>query len=230
MYDSLYMDDVFTTFMRKMIMELKLNEILLKNFDFLIDKIESIELLELLKLDFEKRIKMGIAAFNMKEGYTIEDIEMPKFVEIFNVLQRERDRYICLVKVKYFKSLSSLAKKFNIDIIWDTPSIFSKEKMIVSVTGNEENLKKILDLFKSMGEVTKISFVKPTYNEQSILSCLTEKQRQILIEAKKSGYYSYPRKINSEELSEKIGLSKPTVIQHLRKAESRIVANILTGY
>jgi len=135
-----------------------------------------------------------------------------------------------LIKAKYFKSLSSLAKKFNIDIIWDVPSVFTKDKMIVSVTGSEENLKKILDLFKTLGTVTKTSFVKSIYSEQTILSCLTDKQRDILIAAKKNGYYSYPRKINSKELSEKIGLSKPTVVQHLRKAEIRIVSNLLTGY
>jgi len=213
-----------------MILEMKLNDEFLKNFNFLLDKIESIELLELLKIDFQKRIKMAIAAFIMKEGCTIEDIKMPDIVEIFNVLQKNGDRYICLIKVKYFKSLSSLAKKFNIDIIWDTPSIFTKDKMIVSVTGNEDNLKKIHELFKKVGTVNKISFVKSIYNEQTIISCLTEKQREILIAAKKNGYYSYPRKINSQELSEKIGLSKPTVVQHLRKAEVRLVSNLLTGY
>jgi len=216
--------------MRKMILEIKMNKKFLKNFYFLLDKIESIELLELLKIDFQKRIKMAIAAFIMKEGYTIEDIEMPDYVEIFNVLQKKGNRYICLIKAKYFKSLSSLAKKFNIDIIWDVPSVFTKDKMIVSVTGSEENLKKILDLFKTLGTVTKTSFVKSIYSEQTILSCLTDKQRDILIAAKKNGYYSYPRKINSKELSEKIGLSKPTVVQHLRKAEIRIVSNLLTGY
>ena len=207
-----------------------MNKKFLKNFYFLLDKIKSIELLELLKIDFQKRIKMAIAAFIMKEGYTIEDIEIPDYVEIFNVLQKKGNRYICLIKAKYFKSLSSLAKKFNIDIIWDVPSVFTKDKMIVSVTGSEENLKKILDLFKTLGTVIKTSFVKSIYSEQTILSCLTDKQRDILIAAKKNGYYSYPRKINSKELSEKIGLSKPTVVQHLRKAEIRIVSNLLTGY
>jgi len=216
--------------MRKMILEMKLNEKYLKNFDFLLDKIESIELLELLKIDFQKRIKMAIAAVILKDGHTIEDIKMPDYVEIFNVLQKQGKRYICLIKAKYFKSLSSLAKKFNIDIIWDTPSVLTKDKMIISVTGSEENLKKILDLFKNIGTVSKISFVKSIYSEQTILSCLTEKQREILIAAKKNGYYSYPRRINSKELSKKIGLSKPTVVQHLRKAEVRLVSNILTGY
>jgi len=213
-----------------MILEMKLNEKYLKNFDFLLDKIESIELLELLKIDFQKRIKMAIAAVILKDGHTIEDIKMPDYVEIFNVLQKQGKRYICLIKAKYFKSLSSLAKKFNIDIIWDTPSVLTKDKMIISVTGSEENLKKILDLFKNIGTVSKISFVKSIYSEQTILSCLTEKQREILIAAKKNGYYSYPRRINSKELSKKIGLSKPTVVQHLRKAEVRLVSNILTGY
>jgi len=216
--------------MRKMILELKLKEEFLKNFDFLTDKIESIELLELLKIDFEKRIKMAIAAFNIKEKYTIDDIKMPEYVEIFNTLQKKDNRYICLIKVKYFKSLENLAKKFNIDIIWDTPSIFTKEKMIVSVTGDEKNLKKIRELFKNIGEIKKTSFVKSTFNEQTILSCLTERQKEVFITAKKNGYYNYPRKINSQDLSEKIGLSKPTVVQHLRKAEERIVSNILAGY
>jgi predicted DNA binding protein len=216
--------------MRKMILELKLKEQFLKNFDFFTDKIDSIELLDLLKIDFEKRIKMAIAAFNIKKGYTIEDIKMPDYVEIFNTLQKKDGRYICLIKTKYFKSLQSFAKKFNIDIIWDTPSIFTKEKLVVSVIGNEENLRKVRELFKNISEIKKISFVKSIYNEQTILSCLTEKQRKVMITAKKNGYYNYPRKINSEELSKKIGLSKPTVVQHLRKAEGRIVTQILAGY
>ena len=211
-------------------MELKLDEKLTKNFDFLLDKVESIELLELLKIDFKKRIKMAIAAIILKEGYELEDLKMPEYVEIFNVLQKKDNRYVCLIKTKYFKSLSSLAKKFNIDIIWDTPSIFTKEKMVISVTGNEENLKKVMELFKQVGEIKKTSFVKSMYNEQTILSCLTEKQREVIVTAKRNGYYNYPRKINSEELSRKIGLSKPTVVQHLRKAEERIISNILAGY
>ena len=216
--------------MRKLTVELKINETLLENLKFLLDKVESIELIELIKIDFEQRIKMGIAALNMKEGYTIDDINIPDFMEMLTVLKQEGNRYIVLSKVKFYKKIMGLAEKFNIDVIWDTPSIFTKEKMTMSVTGNEENLKKFLDVIKYLGEVQKISFKKAAFHEQSILSCLTEKQREILVAAKKNGYYNYPREINSQELSEKVGLSKPTVVQHLRKAEVRLISNILAGY
>ena len=102
--------------------------------------------------------------------------------------------------------------------------------MILSVTGNQVNLNKFLDVVKNLGEIKSISLRKATFNEQMMLSCLTVKQKEILIAAKKNGYYSYPRKINSQQLSKIVGLSKPTVVQHLRKAEVRLVSNILTGY
>lgn len=216
--------------MRKLTVDLKIRDEFLETLNFLLDKAESIELIELIKLDFEQGIKMGIAALNLKEGYKIEDIDFPDFMEMITVLKHEGNRYIIFAKVKFMKKLIGMAKKFDIDLIWDTPSLFQKEKMVLSVIGEEEDLKKFLDVIKLLGEVQSVSFKKAIFNEQNIISCLTEKQREILIAAKKNGYYSYPRKINSEKLSEKVGLSKPTVVQHLRKAEVRLISNILAGY
>jgi predicted DNA binding protein len=216
--------------MRKLTVELELKDEFKKNLEFLLEKTESIELIELIKLDFKKRIKMGIAALTMKEGYSIEDINIPDYMEMMAVLKKEGNKYIIVSKVKFLKNFISLAKKFDIDIIWDTPSIFTKDKLTMSVCGTEENLKKFLGLVKLIGDIKNVSFKKATFDEHSILSCLTQKQKEVLIAAKKNGYYNYPRKINSLELSKRIGLSKPTVVQHLRKAEERIIISLLAGY
>ncbi|MBN2065920.1 MAG: helix-turn-helix domain-containing protein [Candidatus Thermoplasmatota archaeon] len=216
--------------MRKLTVELKVKEELLEMLDFLLEKVESMELIELIKIDFDQGVKMGIAALNMKDGYTIDDINIPEYVDMLTVLNKQGNRYVVVSKVQFFKQFSSMAKQFDIDIIWDTPSIFKKDTMLMSVTGSEENLKKFLEIIKNLGEVTKISFQIATFDERTILSCLTEKQREVMIAAKKHGYYKYPREITSQQLSDKIGLSKPTVIQHLRKAEERLLSNLLAGY
>ena len=44
--------------MRKVIVELKVKEEFLEMLDFLLDKTESIELIELIKLDFEQGMKL----------------------------------------------------------------------------------------------------------------------------------------------------------------------------
>lgn len=230
MYDSLYTSFYILKIMRKLTVDIKIKKEYLDMLNFLLDKTESIELVELVKLDFEQGIKMGIATLNMKEGYTIDDINIPEFMDLITVLKQEGNRYIIFAKVKFFKKITGFVKKFDIDIIWDTPSIFKEDKIVFSVIGEEKDLKKFLDAIKILGEIQSISFKKAIFNEQNILSCLTRKQKEILIAAKKNGYYTYPRKINSQELSDKIGLSKPTVVQHLRKAEVRLISNILTGY
>ncbi|MBU7027227.1 MAG: helix-turn-helix domain-containing protein, partial [Theionarchaea archaeon] len=46
-----------------------------------------------------------------------------------------------------------------------------------------------------------ISFHKPTFSEYNILSCLTDRQKEIIIAAQKNGYYNVPREITAEELS-----------------------------
>ena len=78
----------------------------------------------------EKGIKMGIAALNMKDGFSIEDLEIPDYMEMLSVLKHEGNKYIIVSKVKILNKFIGFAKKFNIDIKWDTPSIFKKNKMI----------------------------------------------------------------------------------------------------
>ena len=156
---------------------------------FILDKVESIELIELIKLDLEKGFKMGVAALNMKEGYSIDDLDIPDYMEMLSVIKREGNRYIVVSKVKILNKFIGFAKKFNIDIKWGTPSIFMKDKMIISVIGDEKNLKKFLDVIIYLGEIKRISFKKAIFNEQMILSCLTDKQRKILVAANKNGYY-----------------------------------------
>ena len=78
-----------------------------------------------------------------------------------------------------------------------------------------------------MGAVKDLKIQKLEPKECNILSNLSSNQKKILNSAKKYGYYDYPRKITSHELSEKIGINKETTLELLRKAEKLIFSKIL---
>jgi predicted DNA binding protein len=59
------------------------------------------------------------------------------------------------------------------------------------------------------------------------LNALTEKQRRVLTTAYRLGYYNLPREIDSERLAKRLNLKRSTLVVHRRKAELRILANLL---
>lgn len=80
----------------------------------------------------------------------------------------------------------------------------------------------------------KVSIAKLNYLrclELPLLSCphfiaspdLTEYEFQILKEAYEAGYFEWPKRTNLDNLAKKLGLSKTTVLEHIRKAERKIL-------
>jgi len=197
----------------------------------IINKIESIKMLELLKLDFNKGIVAGIFEIILKDGYFIEDFHFLKEIEIFKILKVSEKKYTCFIKIQYQKtSIKKKLNEFDLDIIWLRFEIQPQKKLELGIIGDNINLIKFLDIIKKYGELKIISFQKAAFENYNVLSSLTNKQRETLLLAKKNGYYDYPRAINGFQLSEKMGISKATTIEHLRKAEKRLISQVLVGY
>jgi hypothetical protein len=194
------------------------------------DQVVSYEILGLLKLDFEHGIKVGVMEVQMREGYTLDDFELPPPAELVSVLQEVEGKYTCIVKVHVPKEMLGFFKKADIDIIWDTPMRMSSDRMILSVMGDDDELKQVLELFGEIGEVVKVHVQRPIFHQDDILASLTDRQKEVLVQAKRFGYYDYPRRMNATDLSTRIGISKATLVEHLRKAEGRLLAQLLAGY
>lgn len=216
--------------MRKVTVEIKLNPEMRKAGAPILDYIESLRVLEVLKIDFERGIKAFVAELEFKEGHDIEDFRNQENMEVLNVLKAEGNKFTCIVKGHVPMEFRKLMKKFDLDLIWDAPMMISGERIVFSAIGDQEDIKKFLDAIKLIGVAENISFKKGAFKEHDLLSCLTAKQREIVVEAMKTGYYDYPKRINSEALSKRIGISKATLLEHLRKAEGRLLKNLLVGY
>ena len=101
------------------------------------------------------------------------------------------------------------------------------KKYAYIIKGTDVSVEKLFKAVGIFGKTKDIEIQKLEYEEYDILSNLTNNQKKILSSAKKFGYYDYPRKITSEELSEKIGINKDIILENLRKAEKRIITRIL---
>ena len=55
------------------------------------------------------------------------------------------------------------------------------------------------------------------------LDTLTPTQRDVYEHARESGYYEWPREASTRELAEDMDVSKTTLLEHLRKAESKLL-------
>lgn len=52
---------------------------------------------------------------------------------------------------------------------------------------------------------------------------LSDRQREVFEFARERGYYERPRRISATELADELGVSKATALEHLRKAESKLL-------
>jgi len=216
--------------MRKLVLELKPSEMIKNIQKPIFEHIYRYEVLEMLSIDYEDGIKIGLMEIYTKDDIEIQDLKLPEMVEIISILKSEGKKYTCVIKVNIPEDMIKEFQKSKLNLIWTTPLGLSQDKITYSCIGDQESISKFIEMMKNYGEIVNMRFLRAAYQEHDILSVLTDKQREIVIAAKKYGYYEFPKKINSRELSEKVNISKPTLIQHLRKAETRLMSNILAGY
>lgn len=101
-------------------------------------------------------------------------------------------------------------------------------KLKIAFLGNEKQVKNFLEIIDKTGISYKVaSLIDAKFSPESPLTYLTEKQRTVLVSAFEHGYYETPRRVNSQELAKKLNLKSSTLVEHRRKAEQRILAQIL---
>jgi hypothetical protein len=72
-----------------------------------------------------------------------------------------------------------------------------------------------------------VSLTDLRISEGSPLGVLTEKQREVLTTAYRSGYYDRPRRASSKALADSLGLASSTFVDHRLKAERRLLSVVL---
>jgi hypothetical protein len=193
--------------------------------------VRSYSILETLKMDYREGICIEIMEFVLKEGVSIHDIRKLGNLEILSVLKSIDTRHTCLTRYTEPEEAKNQFQESDLGLIHTIPTIISPEKLTISMMGERKNLADFVEMMRAnAGTIRKMAFRKAAYQKADILAVLTEKQREVMLAAFQNGYYDYPKKISSKQLCQKVSISKPTLLQHMRKAEGRILKEIMTGY
>jgi len=109
------------------------------------------------------------------------------------------------------------------------PEFVDVDRMKVQFLCRDEEVPKILDFYEKTKLAHKVMEISPLQSaSESDLYRLTARQRQALLAAYSLGYYDVPRRISSEDLAKRLKLGTSTYAEHLRKAEGRLLASILS--
>lgn len=166
-----------------------------------------------------------VCNFKLAEGINIEDIK-GDFITDLIILRNEGRDYTCLIKGKFSEEISRFIGQFDLKL--EYPIIFEGSACQFSMVGSSDELFNIINSAKEHGwgfEVLSVQKYDPHIS--SIFGALTEKQKEILLFAYNSGYFDHPRKINAGDLAGKMGLHKTTMLEHLHKAEKRLIGHIV---
>ncbi len=181
--------------MRKITIEIVPDQRLREIMRPLMEHIEEMEMIELLRLDLHEGLKIVVLRIRLAPGSTIDDISSTDLfdIKIVEVMEQKGNEVTCLMKVKVPQGFEDIRKKADLDLTWTPPMKLSRDKIVYSFIGEDEQIRKVIELLKEFGENTKISIHNTSFTEGDQLSLLTERQRSILVVAKKMGYYRYPR-------------------------------------
>ena len=86
--------------MRKLTVEIDPNEATKDKLKTMFKEVQSYEVLEMLKMDFDEGSTVQLIECTLKEGVSIHDIKFMGKMEILSVLRSEGNKPLCLIKNK----------------------------------------------------------------------------------------------------------------------------------
>jgi predicted DNA binding protein len=215
--------------MRRLILEVSEKELLKAGIELPpLKKIESLELLYFLRQDDQGFAAISRVEFKDSTSKPEDLLTGGLLVEAQTIDREKNGAYILFIR-SVAPSLSSILNYIGVDGGYlYTPLGITDGKVKFSFLGSEHQIKDFMEKIDAIAiHYRVILLADANFSPISPLSQLTAKQQEVLLAAYKHGYYDIPRKVTSEDLAKRLGLVDSTVVEHLRKAEQRLIRNIV---
>jgi hypothetical protein len=214
--------------MRRLILEVAEKELLKIGLELpQFKKVKSMELLYFLRQDHREFAAISQVEFK-DETSKVEELLIGGYLAEAQVLERQKNgAYI--VFLRSGPSFSSVLSMIGIESGYLFPPLgIGDGKVKFSFLGNEQQIKAFLEGIDAIGVHYKILLLSDlNFSPISPLNQLTNKQRDVLFTAYHMGYYDVPRRVTSQEIATKFGLADATIVEHMRKAQHRLMKQII---
>lgn len=191
---------------------------------FISDLVERLEIISIFNLT--PSVFTEICEITFKDGIFIDDWVRKNNIVELNVIRHSGQKYTCFIKGKIIvDKISDFIGNFELKL--EFPIIVDRYNCRFSLVGRRDELYNIIRKAKEGWKIEVLSFEKYDPANKNMLDSLTAMQKEVLKQAYLNGYFSYPRKITPQKLADQLGIKKATLLEHLRKAENKILHRII---
>ncbi|MGA1822738.1 MAG: helix-turn-helix domain-containing protein [Thermoplasmatota archaeon] len=215
--------------MDQKILKMKYNppDILELGYIEIFEKIREITIFNPLMQTFERFILVCEVVW--KEGPDIQFMNDLKIVEKAEEISREGKTSLVMVSGQFPEIYTEILRKFfeTFNCFIEFPARLTREAMIGSIVGAQDNLNRFLAFAEAWGaEYEILSIQKYHPRMEAALSELTPKQFQCLEAAVRYGYFDIPKRIDARELASKLDISHATLLEHIKKGQRTILSTL----
>jgi predicted DNA binding protein len=107
------------------------------------------------------------------------------------------------------------------------PVVYRNREVHARIVGSSSTLQKAVEDFPSEIDLDIVSVGEFDRRRESPVSVLSDRQREALFAAFDLGYYEKPRGSTHEDVALRLGCEPHTATEHLQKAESKILKEVL---
>lgn len=163
----------------------------------------------------------------------IETIDDHRVVHDVAVLKRSFDR--ARVVVSYRRDSSIVPQIVNSEFMPIEPVHITGGREYWTVLVRSDVLSSVLNQMvdefdvdvEAIHEVDPSDEVAFEDNVDRMYSDLSTRQRESLFEAQDGGYYQWPRDVSATQIADTLGITGPTLLEHLRIGEQKILNTVL---
>ena len=114
----------------------------------------------------------------------------------------------------------------NNGILYNMSQFDGTRRVFDIIISERDDLKAIINDLRTLGSI-RLERLESFAASSS--SSLSSRQSEVIKHAYEAGYFDWPRRADAETLADQLDISHSTFLEHLRKAEKKVIGKALSG-